>query len=97
MKAQPAPDAPKPGRYFLHRVYIDFDNLPILCRITAIRRGMVYYRPQYVRPGGRVVDGHSTYFNSDRYADSIGRYVDGTDAIAAAQARAQAVAAQVQP
>lgn len=34
----------KPGTIFQHRHWLDTKNMPLLCRVTAVRRGVVYWR-----------------------------------------------------
>lgn len=34
----------KPGTQFVHRHWLDADNRPLICEVTAVRRGTVYWR-----------------------------------------------------
>lgn len=33
----------KPGTIFEHRHWLDYKNMPLLCRVTAVRDGIVYW------------------------------------------------------
>ena len=36
-------DEIKPGVIFEHRHWLDHKNMPLLCRVTLVRHGVVYY------------------------------------------------------
>ena len=46
------------GSIFEHRHWLDAKNMPLLCRVTAVRRGVVYWRAW--TPEG--VEGHPYSF-----------------------------------
>jgi hypothetical protein len=33
----------KPGTIFEHKNWLDYKNMPLLCRVTAVRDGIVYW------------------------------------------------------
>lgn len=41
----------KPGTEFTHKFWLDGDK-PLRCRVTAIRKGIVYYRGVYAELSG---------------------------------------------
>lgn len=34
----------KPGQKFIHAQWLDENNNPLVCIVTAVRRGLVYWR-----------------------------------------------------
>ena len=40
----------KPGTIFEHKNWLDYKNMPLLCRVTAVRDGYVYWA-QYGKIG----------------------------------------------
>lgn len=41
-----SPSSPKPGDRFAHARFINADKSPMVFVVTAVRRGVVYYRPE---------------------------------------------------
>jgi len=56
----------KQGDRFHHRRLLDASKLPRqvpqLCIVTAVRKGVIYYRPDYGIQDGRPSYGSSSYF-----------------------------------
>lgn len=64
-------DELKKGTKFLHSRYLDVSKLPEkvqqLCVITAIRQGVIYYKPVYgTHDDGTPWLGSSTYFPKEQ-------------------------------
>ncbi len=58
---------PKRGMEFLHATWLDNKNQPMRCRITALRKGVIYWRP--VAEDGSL--GSPMYFDAEQFLSRV--------------------------
>lgn len=63
------------GDRFEHRRYLRPDeNSPLVCVVTAVRQGVIYYRPDYgVHDDGTPWLGSPSYFPADQESRYVGK------------------------
>ena len=64
----------KPGTIFEHRHWLDNNNMPLLCRVTAVRCGTIYYR-EWV-PQDETVKGSKYCFDLSESKKYIGNIIE---------------------
>ena len=64
----------RPGTIFEHRYWLDNKNMPLLCRVTAVRRGTVYYRAW--GPKDQNVEGNKYCFDLCESKKYIGDVIE---------------------
>jgi len=57
----------KTGDQFIHGFWLDSNNEPLVCRVTKIEQGEIYYRP--------VSGGKSTYFPCTKVAKYVAKVI----------------------
>lgn len=67
-------DEIKPGVIFEHRHWLDHKNMPLLCRVTAVRRDTVYYRAWV--PEDQKVEGNKYCFDLCESKKYIGDVIE---------------------
>lgn len=60
----------KPGTIFEHRHWLDCKNMPLLCRVTAVRGETVYWR-EWV-PKDQAAKGNKYCFDLDQTKKYVG-------------------------